>query len=364
MRRGPVVLFQPDHLRAGEILLEPEDVGNLGSAPGIDRLVIVPHHADVLVPLRQQPQPQILDRVGVLIFVHHDVAEAALVIGEDVVVCLQDGQHVQHQIAEIAGVQLLKALLIAGIEGGALAVGVGLVLGCIEIGWAEAAVLPAVDQPGQLARGPALIVKLGLGDQLLQQAQLIVGVDDGVIVLQPDELGMAAQHLGADRVEGAEPRQALGRRAQVVRHALAHLARGLVGEGDAQNLRRVGAARRHQMRKPGGERRGLPCASAREHQHRALCRKHGGALRRVQPRGIGRHRLGGSGGGGQGLAHRLMRTGREQLQAEQVAWRSYALALRQAAPRLAVFAPQVPPAGGGGAMPGGGADCQVAGWRG
>ena len=217
----------------------------------------------------------------------------------------QDVEHVQHQIAKIAGVQLPQPLLIAGIERRAAAIGIGLVFHRIEIGRIEPAVLPAVDQPGKLACGPALLVELRLGDQRLEHPQLIVGVDDGEIVLEPHQFGMAAQHLGADRMEGAEPRQALCCRAEMVRDALAHFLGRLVGEGDAQDLRGVGAPGRDQMGKAGGECGGLAGASACQHQHRAFGRQHSGALRRVQPCGIGRHRIGRCGGGGQVAAHGL-----------------------------------------------------------
>src|SRR5690606_10750678 len=41
MRRGAVVLFEPDHGGAGKILLEPQDVADLCAAPAVDRLVVV-----------------------------------------------------------------------------------------------------------------------------------------------------------------------------------------------------------------------------------------------------------------------------------------------------------------------------------
>ena len=65
----------------------------------------------------------------------------------------------------------------------------------IEIGGGEPAVLPLVDEPGELARRPAFLVEpLGL-DQLLEHAELIVGVEDGEIALEADEFGVAAKHL-------------------------------------------------------------------------------------------------------------------------------------------------------------------------
>ena len=84
VRRRAVILLEPDDLRAGEILLEAQDVADLGAAPGIDRLVVVADAAEILVELRQQPQPEILRDVGVLILVDQDVAEAVLIVGEDV----------------------------------------------------------------------------------------------------------------------------------------------------------------------------------------------------------------------------------------------------------------------------------------
>ena len=99
-----------------------------------------------------------------------------------------------------------------------------------------------VDQAGQRLGRPALGVDvLGL-KHLLDQAFLIVGVEDGVVRLQAHQFGMAAQDLGGDGVERAQPAQPFGRGADDVRDPLAHLARGLVGEGDGQKLPRPGPA--------------------------------------------------------------------------------------------------------------------------
>ena len=44
-----VIALQPDHFGAGEIVLEAQDVVDLGAAPAIDRLVVVADAADVFV---------------------------------------------------------------------------------------------------------------------------------------------------------------------------------------------------------------------------------------------------------------------------------------------------------------------------
>ncbi len=60
----------------------------------------------------------------------------------------EDVEHVQHQIAEIAGVERLQPVLIQLVELLSAAIGIAFVLYRIEIARVEPAVLPAVDQPG------------------------------------------------------------------------------------------------------------------------------------------------------------------------------------------------------------------------
>ena len=88
VRGRAVILLEPDDLRARKILLEAQDVGDLGAAPGIDRLVVVADAADVLALLGEQAEPEILGLVGVLIFVDEDVSEALLVMLQHVAVGL------------------------------------------------------------------------------------------------------------------------------------------------------------------------------------------------------------------------------------------------------------------------------------
>src|SRR3546814_8181816 len=79
----------------------------------------------------------------------------------------------------IAGVERLQPLLVGGVEGRALAVGVSLALAGVDLRRSPAAVLPAVDQAGELAGRPALLVYVGGRDELLQEPELVVGVEIG-----------------------------------------------------------------------------------------------------------------------------------------------------------------------------------------
>ena len=240
--------------------------------------------------LGQQTQPQILDLIGVLIFVHQDIFEALLILRQHIVMLAEDVQHVQQKIAEVAGVQRLQAILVKLVELRAAPVGISFVFHRIEIARIEPAVLPAIDQTGQLAGRPAFFIQILVLDKLFQQAQLIIGIDDGVIALQANDLGMPAQHPCTDRVEGAEPGHAFYRIADMAAHAFAHLARGLVGKGDAEDFAGPGSARRNQMRQPRGKRSGLSRACPGQHQDRAFGRQDSLLLRLVQRCGIGRKR--------------------------------------------------------------------------
>ena len=57
----------------------------------------------------------------------------------------------------------------------------------------KSAVLPAVDAHGERARRPALVVDILRAQHLLQEADLIVDIENGEVGLQPDEFGVTAQ---------------------------------------------------------------------------------------------------------------------------------------------------------------------------
>ena len=105
-RRPPVVLFQPPtHVGARKILFEAQDVCPLPRhasrrSTGHHR----PRRRCCLCPARQEPQPEILGaNVGNPGIVDEDVAEpAAVPLQSRSVMGLEDRDHVQQEIAEIA----------------------------------------------------------------------------------------------------------------------------------------------------------------------------------------------------------------------------------------------------------------------
>jgi hypothetical protein len=213
---GAVIALEPDDLGAGKVVLEAQDVVDLGAAPAVDRLVVVADAADVLeragngerricvIPgrrrkpasresiiagfrarafsaprndvgssrpsrvLPQQAQPQILRHVRVLILVHQDVAETALILTQHLGLLAEQPDAFEQQVAEIGGVEHLQPFLEGHIELLAFAAGEARGFPGGNLVGGEAAVLPVVDQAGEHARGPALLVDAFGRQQLLE----------------------------------------------------------------------------------------------------------------------------------------------------------------------------------------------------
>ena len=95
----------------GDLLLE-----YFRTAPAIDRLVVIADAADIATPLREQPQPQILRDIGILIFIDEDIFEALLILRKHIGIVLKQPQTFQQQIPEIDRIQHFQPGLIGGVD--------------------------------------------------------------------------------------------------------------------------------------------------------------------------------------------------------------------------------------------------------
>src|SRR6185312_5470046 len=170
-----VVALEPDHLGAREVVIEAQDVVDLGAAPAVDRLVVVADAADVLwgrwrlrrrrglvlrdagasLPLlrmrvwesnllmrltlilrsraergvskdeaagvaarrlRQEPQPQILRDVRVLILVDQNELEPTLILAQHLGVLAEDADGLEQQVTEVRRVEDLQPRLEVAVE--------------------------------------------------------------------------------------------------------------------------------------------------------------------------------------------------------------------------------------------------------
>ena len=121
-----VVALELDHPGVGVVALEVEDVADVGTAPGVDRLVRVADHAEVAVLLRDLLDELVLHAIRVLVLVDQDVLPAAPVVGEHLRKAIEELRGLQEQVAEVEGVGVDEQPLVGVVDlGGALAVDVG-----------------------------------------------------------------------------------------------------------------------------------------------------------------------------------------------------------------------------------------------
>ena len=100
----------------GILLLEAEDILDIGSPEAVDGLVVVAHHADILPASGQKPCQEVLEVVGILVLVDEDIAELLLVVGPHLLVLLEQMDGVEDNVVEVQGVGLPEPPVIAGID--------------------------------------------------------------------------------------------------------------------------------------------------------------------------------------------------------------------------------------------------------
>ncbi len=129
------------------------DVLDAGAAPAVDGLVVVADREHPAAVPGQQPQPGVLDAVGVLELVDQDMAETGAVVFEDLWPLQPELVGAQQDLGEVdqpgAPAQVLVGLV--DLDLGAQ-IGIALVLDVLR---PQALVLAPIDEPLDLARRPA-----------------------------------------------------------------------------------------------------------------------------------------------------------------------------------------------------------------
>jgi hypothetical protein len=175
---GAVVLFELHDLRTRKVALEIEDVVDVGAAEAVDRLILIADRDDVSLLPHQQFHEHVLGAVRVLIFVDEEVAEAAVQLGPDIVVLLEQHHVVPDEIVEIHGVELFEPPLIEPIDladTGPEKVGVVLLV----LSRAAELVLGRGDPVQHGAGGKGVVVEVQLPHAAADQRQLVGRVVHG-----------------------------------------------------------------------------------------------------------------------------------------------------------------------------------------
>ena len=226
--------------------------------------------------------------VRVLELVHQDVAEAAAQPREDGRPLAQQGEGAVDLVAEVHEPRLAEQPLVRLVEGRELEVGRGLVPLVLgrrgrELLLGPGAVLRGRDvlvlraaherrERGEVARRVAErteAVERQVEEPLAQEDHLLRLREHAELRVEPGLEGRLAQHPVAEGVEGGDRGLGVAPGDELV-HALGHLGRRLLGEGEGEDLLGPRALRGDEVRDPPGEDRGLPGAGARDDEERPL----------------------------------------------------------------------------------------------
>ena len=141
----------------------------------------------------------------------------------------------------------------------------------------QAAVLPALDDRQHRARRPFAVVEAVVRHDLLEQALLVVGIDDGEVRPQAAAFSVAAQDARRYRVKVPRCQPSTERPTSASTRSFISLA-APVGEGDREELPRMREPGGQEVREPRGEHASLSRPRAGKNQHRAFGRLHRLAL--------------------------------------------------------------------------------------
>src|SRR5450631_1069269 len=261
--------------RRGEVTAEMLQVLHLRAAPAINRLIVVADREWGAVRAHEEFHPPVLDGVRVLELVDEHVAEASLIVREQLRLSAPQLEGAQQELCEIDDARLRAGGLVAGIEFDELAA--VQVARIFKLSRAAAFVLVGIDEPLDLARHPAGFIQVLGFQNLADEAQLILGVEDLKALRQIGLAPVQAQEPMRDAMERADPQRGAGR-AEELCDAATHLPCRLVREGDGEDALRGYALDLNQPRDPMREHAGLAAAGAGEHQYRPERGRDRGAL--------------------------------------------------------------------------------------
>jgi hypothetical protein len=233
---GAVVLLQHDHLEVRVVGLEPGQVLGSGAAPGIDRLVVVADHGKGPARTRELADQIVLCPVGILVFVDQQIADPPLPGLAEIRMLTEHPCRPEYEVVEIHRIVGSQAPLIVGIEACemALEVVLGVAVGLL---WIDEVVLPPRD--AVLNRcGAEGIAAFGVAQVLLDEGLAVLGVEQGEPRTQPGPVGVSAQDVETQCMEGGDGETAGLDALDLFPGSLAHLARRFVGEGEGADVTR------------------------------------------------------------------------------------------------------------------------------
>ena len=109
---GTVILFQTNGAGIRKRLFKAQNVFNGCTAEFINTLIVIADNTEIAAAFREEFDEQILCVVGILVLVHHNIAELVLEVFQNIRAILQEADGIGDEIVKIHRIRFRKPLLI------------------------------------------------------------------------------------------------------------------------------------------------------------------------------------------------------------------------------------------------------------
>ena len=280
--RRAIVLLQLEELCVLILLLEVQNVIDVGTTEAVDALRIVTHHTDTPMLPRQLQHNLLLRIVGILILIHQHVFETVDVLLTDILMMAEEQEGLHQQVVEVHGVRLTASLHVPIIYIRHLWPFLLCIVGSPRARHIllrhEQMVLSHRDAIGHRRRLIGLVVQLHLLDDTLDQRPRVGLVVDGEIAVEADDFRLGTQDAGKDRVERSHLQPHGPLLPYQPTDTLLHLACRLIGKGQRKNIPRSHIVMVQQVSNLVGQHTGLARACTSYHKLRAVTIRDGLSL--------------------------------------------------------------------------------------
>ena len=230
-----VILLQTDHLCVREHSLKAQDILDIRASEFVDGLIIISHHTEVLIFGCQKTHELKLGQIGVLIFVHHDIAESLLIRVQDIRIALKQFHCLHNQIIKIQCIVLAKLCLVFFVD---LDHRLFLII-CPVIQLKLFRSDHLILRMGNLCHQGAFLINFRIDIQpfadILDDRLLVICVVYSKTIVESQAVDVTPQNPHTGGVKCGHP-DALRAKAHNFVHTLSHLLRRFVGEGDRHNI--------------------------------------------------------------------------------------------------------------------------------
>ena len=231
----PVILFQLNHHGIRIILFKIKDIPDIGAAPPINTLVIITDNTEVPAFRCQDTDQLVLDVVGILVFIHHDIPEPFPVCIKDRGMAGEKLQGLHQQIVKIQRVQAFHPGFICNhdiVDSVAPEITAGLGEPLIR---REEPVFGIADFVGGFTQRDEAVIHVQLFIDLFQHTKLVILIIDYKRAGISELFDIPPENSCADGMKSADPGFVCPLGSDQRFNPVLHLPGGFVGECQCEN---------------------------------------------------------------------------------------------------------------------------------